>query len=315
MTETLLEKYAPNDWSTLIIPKDVKDSLIKISEQPNFRLLLYGSPGTGKTSVIKILSKGASLQYLSASNDFNIEVMRNKVYAFASGASVGYQRKICAIDEFENMRDNLQDALKVVLDQAKNVSFIFCTNEIQKVNPAIRSRCTEINFDFLNSYLSECKTLYTTWVLNIVKELKKENILDYDTEGLKLLIKQNFPGYRKILVILQQLIDQKQSINVRSVTDCAGDGKTLTELYEMIMNNKLSNEQVYTEICKYRSNEKDSLMSLCEPFFKYLNDKQMYDKTLEVSVIMDKYCNSFITSLNKFNTFMSCIVELKTLFR
>jgi DNA polymerase III, gamma/tau subunits len=312
---TLLEKYWPKDWDTLIIPQSIKESLIKLSNQSGYRLLLHGSPGNGKTSTARIISQGDSIQYLSGSNDFTIDVMRNKVYAFASGASVGLQRKTCIIDEFENLRDNLQDALKIVLDQAKNINFIFCTNELEKVNPAIRSRCTEINYDFLNSYLSECKTLYAKWTLNIVKDLKNEGLINYDNEGLKLLIKQNFPGYRKTLVIVQQLLDQKLDITVENVSDCSSDGKSLTELYEIILNNKLTSEQLYTEICKYRSNEKDALMSLVEPFFKYLNDLGMFDKTLEAAMIMDKYCNSFITSLNKFNTFMSCVVELKTLFR
>ena len=56
-------------------------------------------------------------------------------------------------------------------------------------------------------------------------------------------------------------------------------------------------------------------MSLGEPFFQYLNNKNQYEKTLESALVVSKYSNMYVTSINKFLTLMSCIIELKSLFR
>lgn len=313
---TLLEKFNPKSWDDLILPNSVKESLMKIQTKKGYRLLLYSTPGTGKTTTLRIMTLHDNLMYLSGSNDFNIEVLRNKVMRFAtSGQSVTGDMKTVAIDEFENIRDNIQDAFKIILDQCKNVNFIFCTNEVEKINPAIKSRCTNFDYDFVNTNLVEHKRNYAQWVLNICKWVQNEYNITFDNGALKLLIKNNFPDFRHVLIILQQVIDSGQNITVDSVNNCSENSKQLVELYEIIENIRLNPDVLYQELTKYKGSEKDVLMSLGEPFFKYLNDKEEYQKTLEAAQIVSKYCDSYIVSINKFVTLLSCIMELRSIFR
>lgn len=314
---TLIEKYFPKTWDDLILPVAVKESLQNISKQDGYRLLLYSSPGSGKTTTSRIMTSSTNdkILYLSGSNDFGVEVLRQKVMPFASIAYSKKIRKTVIIDEYENIADKIQDAFKQVLDVCKTTNFIFCTNEVEKVNSAIRSRCTNFDYNFINTNLVEHKRNYAQWCLKICKEIAEEYKLTIDNEGIRLLIKNNFPDFRHSLVVLQQVIDSGQNINVESISNCSENSKQLIELYELIEDNNLSREQLYQAITRYKGNEKDALLSLGEPFFKYLNDKGEFDKTLESAMIISKYYDSYINSINKFVTFYSCIIELKTLFR
>ena len=314
--ETLIQKYYLKTWDDLILPENVKKALESIRSTKGYRLLLYSSPGCGKTTTARLMAKDDSLLYLSGSNDFTIDVLRNKVMTFATGMSIDSKAKTIVIDEFENIRDNLQDTFKIILDQCKNTNFIFCTNEVEKIITPIKSRCTMFDYDFVNDNLQEHKLNYKKWVVKICKEISVEHDIELTSPGITLLIKNNFPDFRHTLVILQQIIDSGiKIINEQSISNLSENSKQLVELYDIIMNPKIHSDVLYQEICKYRSMERDAMMSLSEPFFKYLNDKELYDKTIEVADIMSKYYTYFHTSMNRFVTFFSCIIQLKTLFR
>lgn len=312
---TLLEEFNPKCWEDLILPTSVKESLQNIQKKRGYRLLLYSTPGTGKTTTLRIMSLNDNLLYLSGSNDFTVDTLRKKVMPFATGQSIDGKSKTVAIDEFENIRDNVQDSFKIILDQCKNVNFIFCTNEVEKVNTAIKSRCTNFDYDFINNNLVEHKRNYAQWMLNVCKHIEESHNKKWDKDALKLLIKNNFPDFRHVLVILQQVIDSGQDVTVDAVNNCSENCKQLIDLYELIENVRINPDVLYQELTKYKGTERDALMALGEPFFKYLNDKGMYKTTLEVAEIVSKYCDSYIVSINKFVTFFSCIMELRTLFR
>ena len=125
----LVRKYFPQEWDDLILPSTVMETLKNISKTQGYRLLMFSKPGTGKTSTSRIISKNDEVMYLSGSNDFKIDTLRNKVMGFASGMSINNKQKTIIIDEFENIRDDLQDAFKIILDKAVKVNFIFITNE------------------------------------------------------------------------------------------------------------------------------------------------------------------------------------------
>lgn len=310
----LLEKYFPKTWDDIMLPDNIKQLLTKMCEKPGYRLLLHSSPGTGKTTSSRLMvsdSKKYETMYLSGSNDFKIETLRQKVMQFASGHSVTGKSKVIIIDEAENIRDNLQDAFKIILDQCKTVSFIFITNEIEKINSAVRSRCTCIEYDFSGPDLVQQQNNFIKFAVNICKT---ENI-QFDPRGIKELYIKLFPDFRHLVVAMQQLVDSNLSITYDNVKGMSESGKQNTELYAIIEDNTLNGKMLYESCSKLKGKERECLISLGEPFFEYLNDKQMSDTTLKVAVIVSKYSDMFVTSINKYVTFFSCIVELRTLFR
>ncbi len=141
-------------------------------------LLFYGPPGTGKTSTILAVARriyGAdyrkqilevSLQpgtiyltlyflstrthsnQLNASDDRGIEVVREQIKNFAETRTLfskGY--KLIILDEADMMTTAAQSALRRVIEQyTKNVRFCIICNYVNKIIPAIQSRCTRFRF-------------------------------------------------------------------------------------------------------------------------------------------------------------------------
>lgn len=305
----LLIKYAPKTLDDLRLPKRINDLLLTNIDKVGYRFLLHGSPGTGKTSTSKILAQSCDALYLSGSNDFNIETMRTKIYPYVSGHSVINKPKLVIIDEAENMRNNIQDAFKIVLDQAKKVNFIFITNEIEGMNDAIKSRCTNIEYNYQLSEIQEQYVNYAKFVMHVLKE---ENIQS-DEAGRKELMRMMFPDFRHLLVTLQQFVDSKQPITLHNVNLISENGVANIELYEAL--NIIDAQKFYEEIGKFKGKERECLISLGEPFFKWLGNQGKWEQIIKVAPAVSKHCNHFVTSMNKFGTFFACCSELKSLIR
>lgn len=309
----LLEKYFPQTWEDLLLPSRIIQILDENRKKKGYRLLLHSSPGTGKTTTARLICAGSDYErmYLSGSNDFNIETLRSKVMGFASGMSVMRKEKVIIIDEFENVRDNLQDAFKIILDQCVNVNFIFITNEVEKINEAIKSRCTSLEYDFSGQDLEEQKSNYITFILKVCREQD----IAFEKPGIKALFNLNFPDFRHVLVNLQQIQDADEAVTLENVKKFSETGKRMLDLYDIIENPAITGKELYGELTKFKGKERECFMSLGEPFFEYLNEKNLHDKTLEVAMIVSKYSDSFVISINKFVSLMACIVELKSMFR
>lgn len=310
---TILGKYFPKEWSDLILPSRIMRILDETKKKKGYRLMLYSSPGTGKTTSARLLTVGPDYEvmYLSGSNDFKITTLREKVMGFASGISVMQKQKCVIIDEAENIRNDLQDAFKIILDKCTTVNFIFITNEIEKMNDAVKSRCTNIDYDFSGDALEEHKKLYVSFAVNVCKN---EGIA-FEPKGMKALFQLNFPDFRHLLVHLQEIKDAGETITEESVKRFSESGKQDMVLYDIVESPAINGKMMYQEMTKFKGKEKDALMSLGEPFFEYLNSQNKHEKTLDAALIVSKYSDMYITSINKFVTLLSCVVELKSLFR
>lgn len=125
-------------------------------------LLFYGPPGTGKTSTIMALAArlyGKSFRNnvleLNASDDRGIDVVRGQIKAFASTRNVFSTQsdtfKLVILDEADAMTQAAQAALRRVMEQyTRNVRFCIICNYVNKIIPAIQSRCTRFRFSPLD---------------------------------------------------------------------------------------------------------------------------------------------------------------------
>ncbi|MCK9415463.1 AAA family ATPase [Candidatus Dojkabacteria bacterium] len=309
--ESILKIYYPKIWDDLILPQNILKLLKESSEKKGFRFLFYSSPGTGKTTAARIITIGHDVLYLSGSNDFKIETLRQKIYPFASNHSVFNKQKTIIIDEASRIRLDLQEAFKTILDQSSNVNFIFITNEPEKMNDAVFSRFIKIDFDFSGSELTEQKQNFVKYTLKVLKE---QNI-KHDTEGVKKLFQLNYPNFRNLLYHIEELKTRGLGITIETVKLLSDAGKQDLNLYKIVTTPSIVEKEFYEEVSKYKGKEKEALLSLGEPFFLYLNEQSQFEKTLQSAIIISKYSADFIESINKFLTFFTCIVELKTLFR
>ena len=88
------------------------------------------------------------LLQLNASDDRGIDVVREQVKQFAETRTLfnkGF--KLIILDEADMMTQAAQAALRRVIEQyTKNVRFCIICNYVNKITPAIQSRCTRFRF-------------------------------------------------------------------------------------------------------------------------------------------------------------------------
>lgn len=307
---TLVEKYYPKDFTQLYLPQRIQDVLKKNSERQGYRLLFYGPAGTGKSSSARLLNPKDKFETLfkSGSNDFTVQTLRESIYPFiASHAHILNKQKTVIIDESERMSPKIQDAWKVPLDQATNVNFIFITNEIEQLTPYIKSRFDKIEFNYKDSELQQQKISYINNIINICKNEK----IAYKDEGIRELFIKNFPDFRQILRVLQQFIDTNQEVNLFNVKSLVESATKDVELYKIF--DIQDPQKFYEKATEYKGREKETLTSLGEPFFEYLNELGKFDKTLKCAVVVANYSNQYINTFNKFVCLFSCLTELKNI--
>lgn len=118
-------------------------------------LLLYGPPGTGKTSTVLAIARklnGANYQSttleLNASDDRTISMVRDQIKDFASTKKImDSGLKLILLDEADAITQEAQAALRRIMEKySKNTRFCLMCNHVNKIIPAIQSRCTRFRF-------------------------------------------------------------------------------------------------------------------------------------------------------------------------
>jgi replication factor C subunit 2/4 len=186
----LIEKYRPRTIDNIILNDTLKTkikSFLQNNSIPN--LIISGSPGTGKTSLILLIAKyiykenfKEAVLELNASDNRGIEIINNNITYFCKKKITDKNdnpiTKLIILDEADNITNKVQNIIsKILEDNTINTKFAFTCNNSLNIIEALQSRCLMIyvpllTYDQINNKLLEiCKT---------------ENI-EYTNEALKLL--------------------------------------------------------------------------------------------------------------------------------
>ncbi|KAI9549436.1 hypothetical protein GHT06_001836 [Daphnia sinensis] len=161
-------------------------------------LLLYGSAGTGKSSLAKVLIHEMGIhEYdileINASRENSVDVVRDKISGFMQTMPFG-NSKVVFLDEFDFTSPAFQAALRSDMETySGSVLFLLTGNYPHKIIPAIKSRCVEF------SIAKPDKVEFTTRAATV---LVSENI-DFELEVLDAYVSMSYPDLRKCLGLLQ----------------------------------------------------------------------------------------------------------------
>lgn len=152
-----IEKYRPNTLDDLASHEDIKSTLERFMKDQSLpHLLFYGPPGTGKTSTILACARklyephqfGQMVLEMNASDDRGIGIVRGPILNFASSRSIFKSKfKLVILDEADQMTQDAQNALRRIIEKyTENTRFCLISNYLNKIIPAIQSRCTRFRF-------------------------------------------------------------------------------------------------------------------------------------------------------------------------
>ncbi|TFK63014.1 P-loop containing nucleoside triphosphate hydrolase protein [Pluteus cervinus] len=218
-----VEKYRPVTLEDVVSHKDITSTIDKFIEKNRLpHLLFYGPPGTGKTSTILAVARkiyGADYRRqileLNASDDRGIDVVREQIKQFAETRTLfskGY--KLIILDEADMMTLQAQAALRRVIEHyTKNVRFCIICNYVNKITPAIQSRCTRFRFSPLPQTEVEKR-------VNSVVEAENVKLTD---DGKKALLKLSRGDMRRALNVLQACHAAYDTITETEIYNCTGN--------------------------------------------------------------------------------------------
>ena len=213
-----VEKYRPETVKDYVFvdqyQKDQVEGWIRDESIPH--LLFSGDPGTGKTTLAKVLIHELGVEdydvlEINASRENSVDVVRNKIVNFVQTMPFG-KFKVVLLDEADYLTPAGQAALRNDMEAYHlTARFILTCNYQHRIIPALKSRCHEFHIT---------KTDKTEFTARVATVLVTENI-EFDLDILDTYVDATYPDLRKCLNQVQ--------VNSSSGKLVAGKNKTNSE--------------------------------------------------------------------------------------
>ena len=289
-----LEEYVGNDH----LKQKVSDYLSS-GDVPH--LLFFGKAGTGKTTLAKLIVNSINCDHIiiNASDENNVDTVRNKVKGFAS--TVGFKDlKVIILDEFDYMTPNAQAILRNLMETfSKHCRFILTCNYVEKVIDPIQSRCQ--TFQIVPPTKKDV-------AVQISQILGKEGV-SFEPKDLVPIIDSSYPDIRRIINTCQLNSSKgKLKLDTTSVID--------SDIKSKVVEILKSNDAKPNKWKNIRQAIADSRVQDFSEMYSYLYEKvDEYggSNTSNIILILSESQHKDALVVDKEITFMSCIIKIVAL--
>ena len=278
----LYRKYRPQTFDEVVgqeaVVRTLKNAIT--SEQVRQAYLFAGPRGTGKTSMARILAKslncvqgptpnpdgtcsvclgiaaGSSLDVIemdaaSQRGIDDIREMRDRVVL----QPVEGRYKVYILDEAHQLTDAAWNALlKLIEEPPPHLVFVFCTTDLSKVLPTVRSRCQ--TFVFQRPRLQDLVTVLT--------RVAEGEGIDAPPQALSLVARAARGSFRDATSTLDQLASATgKEITVQSVLQLLGtvEEDALFRLCDLVIDRDTAGALTFVEELSEQGNDLGRLVS------------------------------------------------------
>ena len=278
----LYRKYRPQTFAEVVGQEAVVRTLTNAIEQDKVRqaYLFAGPRGTGKTSLARILAKSINCEHgptatpdgtcnscVSITSGTSLDVVEmdaasqrgiddiREIRDRAALQPVEGRMKVYILDEAHQLTDAAWNALlKLIEEPPPHLLFVFCTTELQKVLPTVRSRCQ--TFVFERPRLPDLVRK-----LRLISDSEKIEVPD---AALHLLARSGRGAYRDAESTLDQLASATGgAITVQDVLQLLGavEDEVLFRLCDLVVDNDTAGALVFLEELSERGQDLGRLVT------------------------------------------------------